>query len=443
MQPETKYARSGDYHIAYQVVGDGPVDLVVVPGWVSNIEAIWEEPPLARVYERLASFSRLILFDKRGTGMSDRVPDHELPTLEERMDDVRSVMDAAGSERATLLGYSEGGAMSVLFAATYPERTSALILYGSYARRLRVPDHPWGPTAEQRQEFLDTIERAWGTPAFAHLYAPSALHDQRLAAEMASWMRRAASPGAALALARMNAQIDVRHVLPSVAAPTLVLHRTGDPQAPPGYAQYLADHIPGAKRVELLGEDHPIHVGDTDAILDEIEEFVTGERHAVEPDRVLATVLFTDIVGSTEHLTAMGDRRWRDLLDEHYRLARRELSRFRGREVKTTGDGLLASFDGPARGVRCAMAIRDAVKPLGVEIRAGLHTGEVEVMANDLGGIAVHVGARVMAQAGPGEVLASSTVKDLVAGSGLDFDDLGAHTLRGVSGEWRLFRIRP
>jgi len=333
--------------------------------------------------------------------------------------------------------------MSILFAATYPERTSALILYGSYARRLWAPDYPWGPTVEQRQEFLDTIEHAWGTRAFAALYAPPALHDDRLADEITGLMRRAASPGAALALARMNAQIDVRHVLPSVAVPTLVLFRTGDPQAPPGYARYLAEHIPGAKLIELAGDHHLMHLGDSDAIIDEIEELVTGERHAVEPDRVLATVMFTDIVGSTEHLTAMGDRRWRDLLAEHYRLARREVSRFRGHEVKATGDGLLASFDGPARAVRCAVAIRDAVRSLGIEIRAGVHTGEVEVMADDLGGIAVHVGARVMAQAGPGEVLASSTVKDLVAGSGLDFEDQGAHTLRGVSGEWRLFSVRP
>ena len=443
MQPDTKYARSGDYYIAYQVLGDGPVDLVYVPGWVSHLEYEWENPAVARMFRRLASFSRFIRFDKRGVGLSDRVSMNELPMLEQRMDDVRAVMDAAGSEKAFLLGVSEGGPMCLLFAATYPDRVAGLVTYAAFARRAWSPDYPIGLSPQAQQAMIDDVEQNWGGESVdLTLRAPSVQQDDRARRWYLTHQRLGASPGAALTLMRMNFEIDVRDVLPVIRVPTLILHRVGDTRVDPSNSTYMAERIPGAKYVSLPGVDHASMIGEVDALIDEIEEFVTGERHAVEPDRVLATVLFTDIVGSTEHLTRMGDRRWRDLLDEHYRVLRRELGRFRGREVKTTGDGLLASFDGPARAVRCALAIRDAVQPLGIQIRAGVHTGEVEVMADDLGGIAVHVGARVAAEAGPSEVLASSTVRDLVAGSGLAFDDLGAHALKGVSGDWRLFRVR-
>jgi class 3 adenylate cyclase len=441
MVPETRYARSGDVHIAYQVVGDGPIDLVLVPGFVSCLEESWEDPDAARFLRRLASFSRLIRFDKRGTGMSDRVPDAALPTLEQRMGDVRAVMDAVGAERAALLGASEGGPMSVLFAATYPERTIALVLYGSYARRLWAPDYPWGPTADERQRFHEAIATQWGTPELNKFYAPTVARDERLSQVAARYMRRAASPGAALALVRMNAEIDIRDVLPTVKVPALVLARAGDPQSPLGGNRYMAERIPGAKLIDLRGDDHPPWVDDQDSVVKAIEEFLTGTHRVVEPDRVLATILFTDIVGSTERAAAIGDRQWRALLGEHHAAVRRELGRFRSREIHTAGDGFLATFDGPARAVRCATAIGQAVQPLGLEVRAGVHTGEIEIMDGDVGGIAVHIGARVASLAGPGEVLVSSTVKDLVAGAGLTFEPRGTHVLKGVPDEWRLFAV--
>ena len=437
MNPETRYAKSGDVNIAYQVVGAGPRDLVLVPGWVSNIEVFWEEPGLSRFLRRLASFSRLILFDKRGTGLSDRVTD--LPTLETRMDDVRAVMDAVGSERAALLGYSEGGPMCALFAATYPARTSALIMIGSYGRRTWAPEYPWGPTPEQLEDFFRMCEREWGGPVGLEARGPSVARDERFRQWWARLLRMGASPGANLALLRMNAEVDVRHVLPAVRVPTLILHSVGDRALDVRASRYMAERIPGAKYVELPGDDHLPWLSDADAILDEVEEFLTGVRHGPEPDRVLATVMFTDIVGATERAVALGDRRWRDLLDAHHGLVRRELTRLRGHEVDTTGDGFLATFDGPARAIRCACAISDGARQLGLEIRAGLHTGECELIGNKVGGIAVHIGARVAASAAPGEVLVSSTVKDLVAGSGLRFSDRGVHTLKGVPGEWRLF----
>ncbi len=439
MQPETKYAKSGGVNIAYQVVGNGPFDLVYVMGWVSNLDYFWEEALFARFLNRLASFARLILFDKRGTGLSDRVPDSALPTLEQRMDDVRAVMDAAGSERAALFGVSEGGPMSALFSATYPERTTALVMYGSYARRLWSPDYPWAPTPEQRQQFFDLIEHGWGGVVDAATLAPTVAKEEQFKQWWATYLRRSASPGAALALAHMNTQIDIRHVLPSIRVPTLVMHRTGDLDIDVGGSRHMAQRIPGAKYVELPGNDHLPWVGDQDAILDEVEEFLTGVRRGPEPDRVLATVLFTDIIGSTERAAQIGDRRWRGLLDGYYAHVRRELGRFRGREIDTAGDGVLATFDGPARAIRCACEIGRAVKSLGIEVRSGLHTGEIEVMDTSVGGIAVHIGARVAAHAGAGEVLVSSTVKDLVAGSGIRFEDRGSHTLKGVPGEWRLF----
>lgn len=441
MRTETRYARSADVTIAYQVTGSGPLDLVMVSGWISNVELAWEEPSLARFLERLASFSRLIGFDKRGTGLSDRVPLHELPTLEQRMDDVRAVMDAVGSERAALFGISEGGPMCALFAATYPERTAALIMYGTYAKRLWDPEYPWAPTPEERQQFFDAIAQGWGGVVDLATLAPTAAGDARFAQWWATYLRRSASPGAALALARMNTEIDIRHVLPAISVPTLILHRTGDLDIAVGGSRYMAQRIPGAKYVELPGVDHLPWVGDSDALLDEVEEFLTGERHHAPPERALATVLFVDIAGSTERAAALGDRRWRDLLETFHASVRDALARHRGRLVDTAGDSVFASFDGPARAIRCAVAIRDAVRAIGVEVRSGLHTGEVEIVGEKVGGIAVHTGARVAAQAAPGEVLVSSTVKDLVAGSGIRFNDRGAHALKGVPGEWRLHAV--
>jgi pimeloyl-ACP methyl ester carboxylesterase len=442
MQPETEYARSGDLNIAYQAVGEGPRDLVYVPGWVSNIEMMWEEPAMEHFLGRLASFSRLILFDKRGTGLSDRVSNTELPTLEQRMDDVRAVLEAVGSERAALFGHSEGGNMCVLFAATYPERTAALITLGSFARR-RGPDddYPWAPTAEEREETATEIEQNWGhmRPQDVEYYAPSRFGDEQFVRNLEQYFRRAASPGAAAALLRMNSYIDVRDVLPTIQVPTLVLHRTGDHDVNIAEGRYLASKIPGAKFVELSGADHWIAAGNTDEIADEIEEFLTGTRPVPNPDRVLASVLFTDIVGSTERAAELGDAGWRNLLNAHDAAVRRELERFRGREVDTAGDGFLATFDGPARAVRCAISAGGAVRDLGVEIRAGVHTGECELDGQKIRGIAVHTGARIASLAGPGEVLVSQTVKDLVSGSGLAFEDRGLHALKGVPGEWRVY----
>jgi class 3 adenylate cyclase len=436
--PDTRYARSGDVNIAYQVVGHGPFDLVYVPGWISNIELMWEEPAHARLLRRLAAFSRLILFDKRGTGMSDPVPVVRLPTLEQRMDDVRAVMDAAGSERAALFGSSEGGLMSVLFAATYPDRTRALVTHAIYAKRLWSPDYPWAPTPEARAAEIEATERTWGGEMDISVLAPSA--DEAFKRRAVAYLRRSASPGAAVALLRMNSQIDVRAALPTISVPTLVLNRVADRDVKVEEARWIASQIPGARLVELPGDEHLIWAGDVDGLVDEVEDFLTGSRPAPMTDRVLATVLFTDIVGSTERASNLGDRRWRELLEQHHTMVRRELERFRGREVDTAGDGFLATFDGPARAVRCARAIQQAVRELGLEVRAGLHTGEVELADGGVAGIAVHTGARVAALADGGEVLVSSTVKDLVAGSGLEFADRGTHELKGV-GERQLYAV--
>ena len=438
--PRTMYVKSGEVHIAYQVLGDGPIDLLWVPGFVSHLEYDWEHPRPARFFRRLASFSRLIRFDKRGTGLSDRVA---IPTLEERMDDVRAVLDATGSSRAALIGVSEGGPMSLLYAATYPERTSALVLYGSYARRAWAPDHPFGVTSERMRGILETLEKDWGASVAMEIWSPSMLGDDVYKRLPATYLRLAASPGAAISVMRMNMEIDARHVLPAIGAPTLILHRTGDRLTPVDQARHMAEHIRCAKLVELPGEDHTPWVGDTDALLDEIEEFLTGIRHGPEPDRILATVLFTDIVGSTKRAVELGDRDWRELLEQHHAIVRRQLARFRGHEVNIAGDGFLATFDGPGRAIRCAVSICREVRSLGIDVRAGLHSGECQVEDSKVEGIAVHIGSRVAATAKPGEVLVSSTVKDLVVGSGIAFEDRGMHALKGVPGEWHLFAVAP
>jgi len=437
MPPETRYAKSGGVNIAYQVVGEGPVDLVYVPGWVSHVELAWELPDLARGFERLVSFSRLILFDKRGTGMSDPVPPSELPTLEQRMDDVRAVLDAVGSERAAIFGASEGGNMSMLFAATYPERTIALATFGCTAKRIRSPDYPWAPTLEHRLAESARVERYWTTLDWSDL-APSLGASE--IEEISRYYRRSASPGAAVALHKMNTGVDVRDVLPSIRVPTVVMHRRDDLDAKVEEGRYIASRIPGARLVEFPGADHSWWTQDRDLILDEVEELVTGIRPAPEPNRVLATVLFTDIVGSTQRVREIGDHDWAHLLARHHAAVRRELERFRGREVDTAGDGFLATFDGPARAIRCAVAVRKAVHDLGLEMRAGLHTGECELLGDKVAGIAVHTGARISALAGPGEILVSSTVRDLVAGSGIEFEDRGEQGLKGV-GERPIYAV--
>jgi class 3 adenylate cyclase len=437
MAPPTRYARSGDLHIAYQVVGKGPIDLVFVPTWISQVEHYWEEPSIARYFERLAAFSRLILFDRRGSGLSDPVT--RAPTLEEQMDDVVAVMDAAGSEQAAVYAQLEGGAMAALFAATHPERTTALVLYEAMPRMSWAPDYDWALRPEERDSRL---AETWGDGSRILALAPHSSSNIRLRDWFARLERLAASPGTAAKLSMMNAQVDVRAVLPTIKVPTLVLHRAGDKFVDPRHSRYLAEHIPRARYVELAGDDVITFGAETRVLLDEIEEFLTGTRHAPDSERILATVMFSDIVDSTRRAAELGDRRWRELLESIESSVRRELDRFRGRAVKTMGDGLLATFDGPARAIRCATAIRDGARSqFGLDVRSGLHTGEVEVIGDDVGGIAVHIGARVGANAAPGEVLVSGTVKDLVVGSGIRFEDRGERELRGVPGQWRLWAV--
>jgi pimeloyl-ACP methyl ester carboxylesterase len=437
--PQTRYAEADGVHIAYQTVGDGPRDLLFVPGFVSNLEHWWDEPAATRFFERLATFSRLILFDKRGTGLSDRVAD--VAVLERRIDDLKVVMDAVGAERAVVVGASEAGPTCAVFAATHPERVSALILVGAMARWTSAPDYPWARSALTYKMVMRTMQASWGTGISMPLYAPSRWTDAGLRSWWARLERTGASPGALRALLEANMSLDVRSALPSIRVPTLVLHSVRDRAVKVGGSRYIASVIPNAKFVELPGGDHVFFGADADAILAEIEEFVTGVRPRPEPDRVLATVLFTDLVGSTELLARIGDQRWRALLGEHHRLVRAELARFGGREIDNPGDGFLASFDGPARAVRCALAIRAALRSVDLTVRQGLHTGEVELVGPKLEGLAVHLGARVAAAANGGEILVSSTVKDLVVGSGLRFADRGAHQLKGVPGEWRLYAV--
>jgi pimeloyl-ACP methyl ester carboxylesterase len=437
--PETRYAKSGDVHIAYQIVGDGPVDLLLVQGAFTNVEYQWEEPSYASYLERLASFSRLILFDARGAGLSDKTK--AFPTFEVQMDDVNAVLDAVGSEQAALFGLSQGGAMSILYAATYAARTSALLLYSTFPVVRPDGDFPWGRGEEWRREYERQLDQEWGQGTLLDKLAPTRAADPVFRSWWARFERFSAAPGDILAYYRMTLEIDVRPVLPTITVPTLILHRRDDEFRPVATSRYLAERIPGAKLVELEGRDHLPYASHPHGVIDEVQEFLTGVRPGIEADRVLATVLFTDIVGSTERAAAIGDRRWTELLQRHDHMVRRELGRHRGREVETAGDGFLATFDGPARGIRCARSICQETRALGLEVRAGLHTGEVEIAGAALRGIAVHIAARVAGLAGPGEVLVSSTVKDLVAGSGIEFEDRGSRALRGVPGEWRLFTV--
>jgi class 3 adenylate cyclase len=415
------------------------MDIVFIPDWCTNLDAMWEEPTVERFLSRLASMGRLICFDKRGTGVSDPIPLGAIPTFEEWMDDIGSVLDAAGSKRAVLIGHGDGSPMAILFAATHPERTSALVLADAYARRSRAPDYQCGIPPGVSDAVIETVLKNWGTGRDTIVGAPSLANNLSFIEWRGRYERLAMSPGIFDVTYPNTYQMDVRPVLETIRVPTLILHRAENKYVRVGNGRYLAKHIDGAKFIELPGGDHFFHAGNIDAFLDPVQEFLTGTSENPDDDRVLATVMFTDIVGATEFVERAGDRAWRELLEKHHSLVRKELTRFRGREIDTAGDGFFATFDGPARGVRCALAIRDEVKELGVEIRAGVHTGECEVMADKVGGIAVHIGARVMARARPSEVLVSRTVKDLVAGSGLDLADSGLHTLKGVAGEWRLF----
>lgn len=440
MQAETRYARSGDLWLAFQVLGHGPIDLLFAPGYLSHLEQNQWWPAYASFLERMASFSRLIVFDRRGTGLSDRIL--TLGSFEEMMDDIGAVLDAAGSERAALFGGAEGGPMCALFAATYPERTSALVLGAAYARRTWAPDYPWGLDEDAQQRIFSSYETRWGREDFGvRALAPSSADDERFRQWHAQACRFAGTPSSALAWFRITMEIDIREVLPAIRVPTLVIHRSGDRVIPVEAGRHLAEHIPDARYAELDGDDHYPFVGDQDAIVDEVEEFLTGSRRHREPDRVLATVLFTDIVGSTERAAELGDRSWTALLDDHHALVRDRLEQFRGKEIRISGDGFLATFDGPARAIRCACAVRDAVRGLGIEIRSGLHTGEVELAETGVEGIAVHLGARIAELAQPGEVLVSSTVKDLVVGSGIEFAERGMHALKGVPGDWRVHLV--
>jgi class 3 adenylate cyclase len=439
--PKTRYAKTADgVHVAYQVVGEGPRDLMIVEGFVSNVEISWEEPNIERFRRELARFSRLILYDKRGVGNSDRVPG--AATLEQRMDDILAVMDAVGSDRVVLLGLSEGAPAAVLFAATYPERIQALVLCGGMARSTWAEDYPWATPADALLEGAALMEPDLWDGTDIETWSPSQAGDEQAIAWLGRFRRLSITPGALAQLYLMFLDIDVRAVLPTINVPTLVMHRRGDRVVNRRAGEWMAAQIPGARYVELEGQDHFPWAGDAGAAIAEVEEFLTGARHESEPDRVLATVLFTDIVGSTERASAIGDSAWRRTLDEHDAVVRGLLQRHRGKEIKATGDGFLATFDGPARAIRCASELPAALAPIGIQIRAGLHTGEVEVRGEDVGGIAVHIAARVQAQAEPGEVLVSRTVQDLVVGSGIAFADRGVRALKGVPGEWQLFAVR-
>lgn len=439
MGSATRYAKSGDLHIAYQVAGKGPVDLVYVPTWIGQVEVLAEEPSIAAFLERVCGFARVISFDRRGSGLSD--PWQGVPTLEDQIDDVLAVMDAAGSERAALMGTLEGGPLAMTFAASHPGRTTDLILYATFSRTRRAPEYDWPPDDEARARQVEALIHQWGLGGIGAEIAPSRVGDPAFVEWAGRMERYSASPGTIRKILSVVGETDVRHVLPTIRVPTLIMHRREDSFLDVRHSRYLAEHIPGARYVELEGTDSLFSIGDSEAVIGEIEELLTGARRQREPDRVLATVMFTDIVSSTERAAEVGDSNWRALLERHDAVVRREVDRHRGRYVKSTGDGALATFDGPARAIRAATSIGAAVRGLGVEIRGGLHTGEVEVIGDDVGGLAVHIGARVMAKAEVGEVLVSSTVKDLVVGSGIDFEERGAHQLKGIPGQWHLFAV--
>lgn len=439
MKPETRFTQVGPVSIAYQVFGDGPVDLVIVPGWISNLDTFWEEPSVVRFFDRLSTFARVILFDKRGTGLSDRVTPS--PMLEERMEDVHSVLDAVGSERAALLGYSEGGPMCALFSVTYPARTEALIMIGSYPTNQITDDYPFGRSKEAWGQFNLYVKEQWGGPVGLELRAPSRISDPRFQRWWAKFLRTGASPSTAVALNEMNAEIDIRQVLPSIRVPTLLLHATGDRTIKVEASRYMAKRIPNAKLVEFDSDDHLPFTEPARIILDEVEEFLTGTKHSAIVDRVVSTVMFTDIVGSTDLASKLGDVQWQDLLDSHHAAVRHELDVFRGREIKTTGDGFHATFDGPARAIRCALSIHESIDSLGLSVRIGLHTGELVQSEEGFAGVAIHIAARVADLASAGQVLVSQTVKDLVAGSGIRFRDQGLHSLKGVQDKWRVFSV--
>lgn len=440
MRPRTQYAKCGDLNIAYQVIGEGPLDIIYVPGWVSNLDYGWMYPRMAHVFERLSSFGRLILFDKRGTGLSDR--NVGFPTLDDRMEDVHAVMDAVGSRRAALIGTSEGGNLCMLFAATYPHRTVALVLHGSFAKGIWSEDYPWAKTREQTEEELAMIARDWGGPFDLSNASPSLNDDAEEREWSAAYMRNAATVQDAISLWRWNTEIDVRNILSAIHVPTLVTHRTGDRWVKVEEGRFVADRIEHAKWVELPGDDHVIWAGDTDRVIDEIEEFLTGVRPPPATERVLLTVLFTDIVGSTSLAAELGDHSWKGLLQRHDDGVRAALRRYGGIEVKATGDGFLAAFQGPTKAIQCANAIRDQMTGIGLKIRAGLHTGECERRGSDLSGIAIHLASRILGHAQAGDVIVSRTVKDLVVGSGMTFEDRGEATLRDVPGSWQLYSVR-
>ena len=442
MRPETQYARSGDVSIAYQVFGDGPTDLVIAPGWIFHAEFAWEEPTFERTMERLARHFRVMLFDKRGTGLSDR--SIGASSLEDRMDDIRAVMDAASSKEAVVFGWSEGGTFAAMFAATYPERTRALVCHASGARFTNTADFSVALGDDMVKSFETYLHHGWGSGLAAYIIVPSRADDEAFRRWYGRYERMSISPSEAIALLQVNMGIDVRHILPTIKVPTLILGQTNERFVPITLCRDMAERIPGAKFVELSGIDHLFWFSDPDEFVGELLEFVTGARPQpeVDVDRVLATVMFADVVGSTERASELGDKRWRSLLDSYYTAAKTEIERFRGRQVKTLGDGVLATFDGPARAVRCAHQLAARTRELGLQLRTGVHTGEIEIMGDDVGGIAVHIGARVSSLANAGEVLVSSTVKDLVAGSGIVFDDRGAHALKGVPGEWHIYAAR-
>src|SRR5262245_44425324 len=439
--PETQYAKGRDGFVAYQVIGEGPLDLVFIPDWVTNLEIMWEEPPLARFLRRLSSFSRLICFDKRGCGLSDPVLFHEGLSAESWIDDTRTVLRAVGSERHAVFGHAEAGRMAMLYAATFPEHTSAVVLLDTFARRLRAEDYPWGMPEATLPQFFEMFDAGWGNGGHLNAIARSVAQDRRLQQRYGRYQPHSTGPTQATNAYRNQFHLDVRGILPTIRVPTLVLHRKDNAYIRAENGRYLAEHIPGAKFMEVPGVDHLFHVGESDVILNAIEEFLTGRHQTAEEDRVLATVLFADIVGSTERAAALGDRAWRDLLEGYYGVARREVAQFRGREIDTAGDGFFAAFDGPARAIRGACAIRDAAGGIGLAVRAGLHTGECERVGEKIGGLAVHIGARVAGHAEPGEVPVSGTVRDLVAGSGIRFAERGTHPLKGVPGEWTLYSV--